>query len=169
MLPYDEIIDELDDNGTVIRPVSRAELMATGSKNYRLASVLVRTRTGDFIMFRRAYDKKVFPGLFGAVGGCAQTGETFEQAFMREVEEEVGLDVTHYPWRLLGYTTPKDDNTFGHVALYEVICDSIRTYNSDDFAESRIFSFEELKQLCTQKEHVTHNMPILFKKFYLGQ
>jgi 8-oxo-dGTP pyrophosphatase MutT (NUDIX family) len=167
MLPHDEIIDQLDDSGAIIGPVSRTALLATGSKNYRLASALFRTREGDFIMFRRAYSKKVFPGLFGAVGGIAQTGETYEEAFAREVLEEVGLNVHDYPWKLIGYTTPQHDNTFGHVGLYEITCDSINAYNKDDFAEYRIFSFEELAALCAENKEVTHNMPIEFKKFYL--
>jgi 8-oxo-dGTP pyrophosphatase MutT (NUDIX family) len=167
MLPHDEIIDQLDDNGTIIGPVSRAALLATGSKNYRLASALLRTHDGNFIMFRRAYHKTLFPGLFGAVGGCVQSGETYQEGFAREVLEEIGINVHNYPWKLIGYTTPKDDNTFGHVGLYEITCDSISSYNENDFAECRIFSFDELAQLCAENRQVTHNMPILFKKFYL--
>ena len=141
-------------------------MLPTGSKNHRLATPLIPTRQGDFIMFRRAYNKKVFPGLFGAVGGCALSGETYEEAFTREVSEEVRLNVHNYPWKFIGYTTPKHDNTFGHVGLYEIACDHISTYNTDDFAECRLFSFDELAQLCTENKEVTHNMPILFKKFY---
>jgi isopentenyl-diphosphate delta-isomerase len=163
---HDEIIDQVDDNGTVIGPVSRAALLATGSKNYRLAAALLRTQNGDFIMFRRAYSKKVFPGLFGAVGGCVQTGESYDEACAREVFEEVGLNMHEFPWKFVGFTSPKNDNTFGHVGLYEIMCDSIETYNTDDFAECRIFSFDELARLCAENKEVTHNMPILFKKFY---
>ncbi len=165
----DEIIDQLDDAGAILGPVSRAQLLATGSKNYRLASALLRTPDGNFIMFRRAYHKKVFPGLFGAVGGCVQSGESYEQGFMREVLEEVGLDVRTCEWKFIGYTTPKDDNTYGHVGLYEVTCDSINSYNTDDFAECRIFTFDELQKWCHENKEVTHNMPIIFKKFYEGK
>jgi isopentenyl-diphosphate delta-isomerase len=166
MLADDEIIDQLDDNGTIIAPISRAQLLGSGSLNYRLASALLRTSDGHFIMFRRAYSKKVFPGLFGSVGGCVQTGETYESGFAREVLEEVGLDVYTCPWKFIGYTSPKQDNTFGHVGLYEVTCDPISSYNTDDFAECRLFTFDELKKLCIENREVTHNMPIIFKKFY---
>jgi len=40
------------------------------------------------------------------------------------------------------------------------------TYNTDDFAACRLFSFDELAQLCAENKEVTHNMPIEFKKFY---
>lgn len=166
MTAHDELIDELDESGAIIGPVLRTKLLATGSKNYRLASALLRTSDGNFIMFRRAYSKKVFPGLFGAVGGCVQSEETYEEGFAREVLEEVGLDVRGCEWKFIGYTTPKEDNTFGHVGLYEVICEPMSTYNTDDFAECRIFTFDELQQLCHENKEVTHNMPIIFKKFY---
>lgn len=163
---HDELIDELDDTGTVIGPVLRTQLLARGSKNYRLASALLRTPDGRFIMFRRSYSKKCFPGLFGAVGGCVQSGESYEEGFAREVLEEVGLDVRTCPWKLIGYTTPQEDNTFGYVGLYEVICEPISNYNTDDFAECCLFTFDELQKLCHENKEVTHNMPIIFKKFY---
>jgi 8-oxo-dGTP pyrophosphatase MutT (NUDIX family) len=162
----EEIIDLLDDHGTIITPMPRSQLMESGSRNFRLASAFLRTQNGNFIMFRRAYTKKSFPGLFGTVGGCVETGEAYEAAFARKVYEEVGIDVHAYSWKLLGHTTPRQDNTIGHVAVYEVFCDPINTYNTDDFAEYRIFSFEELTDLCAQNKEVTHNTPILFKKFY---
>lgn len=163
---YDELIDELDDNGTVLGPVLRTQLLATESKNYRLASALIRTSDGNFIMFRRAYTKDAFPGLFGSVGGCVQAGESYEMGFAREVLEEIGLDIQQYPWKFIGFTTPKIDNTYGHVGLYEITCDTVPVYNPDDFAECRIFNFDELRTLCHENREVTHNMPILFKKFY---
>ena len=165
-MTHDEIIDELDDNGIVVGQVSRAKLLGADSRNYRLASALLRTPNGEFIMFRRSYSKKAFPGLFGAVGGCVQSGETYEMGFAREVLEEVGLDIYTCPWKFIGYTNPKQDNTYGHVALYEVTCSPISTYNTDDFSECRLFTFDELQQLCIANKEVTHNMPILFRKFY---
>jgi 8-oxo-dGTP pyrophosphatase MutT (NUDIX family) len=162
----DEIIDLLDDQGNVIGPISRAELMASASRNFRLVSALLRRPDGNFILFRRSYTKKAFPGVFASVGGCVQSGETFQQAMARELYEEVGLHLHEYPWRLLGYTKPFEDDTIGYVALYEIQYDGIIQDNTDDFCESRIFSFSQVMQLCNQKHEVTHNVPIYFSKFY---
>jgi 8-oxo-dGTP pyrophosphatase MutT (NUDIX family) len=162
----EEIIDLLDDHGNIVAPMPRSQVMASGSRNFRLASAFLRTHDGNFIMFRRAYTKKAFPGVFGSVGGCVESGETYQAAFAREVYEEVGVDVHAYSWKLLGHTTPSQDDTIGHVAVYEVSCNPVDSYNTDDFAECRIFSFDELATLCAQNKEVTHNLPILFKKFY---
>jgi ADP-ribose pyrophosphatase YjhB (NUDIX family) len=162
----DEIVDLLDNAGLVIGPISRNQLMASDSRNFRLVSAIIRRTNGDFILFRRSYTKKAFPGCFASVGGCVQSGKTYNQAMARELYEEVGLYLYEYTWRLLGYTRSNTDDTIGHVAVYELYCDMDIAYNNDDFCEYRVFSLAQVLQLCAQNKEVTHNIPIYFAKFY---
>lgn len=161
----EEMLDVLDDHGNILGVAPRSELIEGDFRNYRLVSAFIRSADNSFYMLRRAHTKKHFGGCFASVGGCVQAGESYDEALFREIEEEVFLKPTDYSWKLLGYTTPKNDDTFGHVAVYELVCMQELTYNSDDFCELRQVSLDELHTLCIQSE-VSHNLPIYVKKFY---
>jgi ADP-ribose pyrophosphatase YjhB (NUDIX family) len=128
-------------------------------------------------MFRRAYHKSRYGGKFGAVGGCVKAGESYYEALCREVQEEIDIDVTMHECKLLGYVNPKDDNTIGHVAVYEIVAchtkpgrsmvsEETIIYEVDDFAEMKHFALQELKVLCEANTEVTHNLPIYVRRFY---
>jgi ADP-ribose pyrophosphatase YjhB (NUDIX family) len=163
---YDEIIEVLDDRGEVLYTASRSAILKPGFRNFRLVSCFVRTKSGIFHMFRRAYHKASYGGKFGSVGGCVTAGESYEEALARELYEETSIVLATCSWKQLGYLTPSNDNTIGHVALYEVITEAVPVYSFDDFAELRAMDLDELKNLCITAQEVTHNLPIYVQKFY---
>ena len=56
-------------------------------------AVIVRIRRGDCLLLVRANN---FRGSFyGLVAGFVETGETLEEAVVREVREEVGIEIDH--------------------------------------------------------------------------
>lgn len=58
----------------------------------RVSLIIPRGRDGKFILARRAKDKHPFPDVWvTAVGGKANDGESFEDAALREMVEEIGL------------------------------------------------------------------------------
>lgn len=162
---HEEMLDILDDAGNCIGVAGRDQLIQNGFRNYKLVSAFVRSPEGFFYTFRRSYDKKCFGGCFASVGGCVQAGESYEEALFREIEEEIMLKKEEYTWRFLGNTTPLQDNTYGHVAVYELITSNKISYNTDDFCEMRILSLKDLQLLC-QTQEVSHNLPIYVQKFY---
>lgn len=78
---------------------------------------------------QRAHTKKDFPGYYDlAVGGHISCGETPETAILREMREEIGLNVLAEDLRYLGYTREDVrfgeffDREVGYVYLYENDC-----------------------------------------------
>jgi NAD+ diphosphatase len=53
--------------------------------------VLVR-RDNELLLARSPHFK---PGVFSALAGFVEAGETLEQCAMREVKEEVGIEISH--------------------------------------------------------------------------
>ena len=165
----DELLDLVDENGNVIAIMERTHVFAQGLKNFRLAIILIKDVNNDRFVVRRAHDKPQYPGALCHVGGCVQSGETFEQGFLRELHEETGIDATHMNYSLLGYLNPFIDNCNGYAAVYEVTVDDRNIqYNQDDFAEVFWLSPSQIKELIDGDDAmVTPNFPLLYKRFIL--
>ncbi|HEY8664717.1 MAG TPA: NUDIX domain-containing protein [Propionibacteriaceae bacterium] len=74
--------------GTAPRDVMRAENLPHGA-----TAVLVRRSTGEIYVHRRADTKDLWPGRHDcAVGGVLQAGEDPDEAAVRELAEELGIE-----------------------------------------------------------------------------
>ena len=86
-----EYIAEIDWNDQVIRRRTRDELREEPFI-HRISLIIPRTRDNQLILARRANTKEPFPNvLCCAAGGRVRYDETYEQAALRELEEETGI------------------------------------------------------------------------------
>lgn len=162
----EEMLDLVDENDHVISVMPRSYVFAHNLTNFRLVSAFLRDTHGNFLIPRRTKYKSHYPDLFACVGGCVQTGETYDQACARELFEETGIVLHDTTYRTLGVLNPWQHDTKGYNTVYEVIIDPTRIdLNSDDFSEIICVSSTQLPAQLTVK-HVTHNFPILLKHFY---
>jgi len=66
---------------------------------------------GEMWIPRRAANKLILPSCLDmSVGGHVEGGETYEQAFKRETEEELNIDTDKATVRFLGRLTPHKDD-----------------------------------------------------------
>lgn len=91
MNPSDEILDIVDENDEVIGQAPRGEATARGLR-HRCAFIEVRDAEGRIFVHRRTATKLVFPSHYDMfVGGVVGAGETYDEAALREAEEELGV------------------------------------------------------------------------------
>lgn len=88
----DEMVEEVDRSGAVVRLVTRRE-MREKTLRHRSVFVAIASHDGQLLVHRRADSKDVWPGWWDvAVGGVCAPGETWHDAAVREVSEEVGVE-----------------------------------------------------------------------------
>ncbi|MEU9556648.1 NUDIX hydrolase [Streptomyces fumanus] len=87
----DEILDVVDEHDRVVGQAPRGEVYARGLR-HRCVFVQVRDGRGRIFVHRRTAGKLVFPSLYDMfVGGVVGAGESYDDAALREAEEELGV------------------------------------------------------------------------------
>lgn len=91
MNPSDEILDIVDENDVVVGQAPRGEATARGLR-HRCVFIEARDAEGRVFVHRRTATKLVFPSHYDMfVGGVVGAGESYEEAALREAEEELGV------------------------------------------------------------------------------
>ncbi|MFF9067613.1 NUDIX domain-containing protein [Streptomyces sp. NPDC014891] len=91
MSAAEEILDVVDEQDRVIGRAPRAEVYARGLI-HRCVFVRVRDAEGRIFVHRRTPVKLVFPSMYDMfVGGVVGAGESYDEAALREAEEELGV------------------------------------------------------------------------------
>ena len=72
--------------------------------------VWIKNNDGKFLISQRSETRKKQPLLWECVGGSVLKGETSLEGAIREVKEEVGIDLSNCPGKIVCTKTRKDFN-----------------------------------------------------------
>ncbi len=163
----DEYLDLVDLNDNVIGKKLRSEVYAENLSNFRVINAFVVNSKGELWIPRRTADKRVFPLCLDiGVGGHVESGETYEETFKRETNEELNIDIDKVIYRLLGKLTPESDDVSAYMYVYEILLDEAPNYNPFDFVEYFWLTPDEALRRIRNGEKAKSDLPILIKKFY---
>ncbi|MGW1890941.1 NUDIX hydrolase [Streptomyces sp. NPDC002004] len=119
----DEILDIVDENDEVVGQVPRGEAYARGLR-HRCVFVQARNADGRVFVHRRTPGKLVFPSMFDMfVGGVVGAGESYDDAALREAEEELGVSGLPRPVPLFKFLYDDGAGRSWWSAVYEVRCE----------------------------------------------
>lgn len=162
-----EIVDVVDEDGTVIRQ----ELKSAAHKNGSLhKTVIGYLRYGtDWAFARQAADKQDAGRLVAAVGGHVTTGESNVEALMRESKEEIGADTVKY--RYIGdkiFRRKVRDRDENHLfIIYEISTDDPIMFNEETVSVER-FSDDDLRRSLQERpQEFGDGLYFVFESFYL--
>ncbi|MFF7332127.1 NUDIX hydrolase [Streptomyces sp. NPDC090306] len=123
MSPEDEILDIVDEQDNVVGRRARGEVYAQGLR-HRCVFIRARDAAGRLFVHRRTSTKLVFPSLYDMfVGGVVGAGESYDDAALREAEEELGVSGLPRPEFLFKFLYDDGDGRSWWSAVYEVRCE----------------------------------------------
>lgn len=160
----DELIDVIDEAGNVLEQRGFREVHNLGLL-HRFCRVLLMNTQGEFILHTVGMDNKNI-GKLDAPGGHLDAGETYEQAAIRELYEEMNVKLNESDLVFLGTiedrSTPKYENMIGQA--YLAIHDGPYAIEEDEIDAVYALSQEEMKRFTqTNPNHFTTKLLQTYK------
>jgi len=155
MNPAEEILDIVDEHDRVVDRAPRGEAYARRLR-HRCVFIQARDREGRIFVHRRTSTKLVFPSRYDMfVGGVVAAGETYDDAALREAEEELGVSGLPRPTPLFRFLY--EDDGAGHSwwsAVYEVRCELPVHPQVEEIAWHGFLTEDEVEHRLTDWEWV---------------
>jgi isopentenyldiphosphate isomerase len=154
-----ELVDIVDDDDNVIATVTRTEMRA-GRLQHRSVGIAVMSSDGRLLVHRRSLDKDVWPGWWDiAAGGVVASGETYDDAARRELQEELG--VIGAELELVGQARFVDDTVAELCRGYRVVHDGPFTFPDGEVIEARWVTFAELAEMRAVHQFLPDSIAVL--------
>ena len=88
-----EFWDVYDKNGNKLNKIIQRGKERLADNEYHLGSAVFIKDNDDFLIQQRSFKKDIHPGKWSVTGGSALSGEDAIQCAIREVKEELGIDL----------------------------------------------------------------------------
>jgi uncharacterized protein YhfF/isopentenyldiphosphate isomerase len=168
----EELLDIVDENDQVIGQLPRGEATERGLR-HRCAFIFVRDGADRIFVHRRTPDKLVFPSLYDLfVGGVVGAGESYDEAALREAEEELGVSGLPQPTPLFSFLYEGTGTAAGHTwwsRVYEVRCDLPVSPQAKEVAWHAFLTEEELERRLPEWEWVPDGLEAYHRLRDLGE
>jgi isopentenyldiphosphate isomerase len=166
---YDELLDIVDEHDQVIDVLPRSVAYAENKlSSLRSVWLLIKNNKEEFWIPRRHASKKVLPlYLDGSAVGHVTSGETYEQALIRETQEELNFNLTDVPYRFIGKLTPQA-GAICFIQVYELAVedDFVIDYNTQDFSEYAWLSAQDIIDKVHTGDKIEDTLLLIMQTFY---
>ena len=133
------------------KTIKRGDAFADG-EYYVCCEIWIQNSNGQFLMTQRHPNKKA-GGLWEFTGGGVLAGETTKQAAMRELEEELGVQVNESELTLLEVYQQR--NYFMDIFVVKKDVDTTTlVLQPEEVVDAKWVSHEELLQMIEEKQTV---------------
>jgi 8-oxo-dGTP pyrophosphatase MutT (NUDIX family) len=137
------MINLYDEDANVVGEVTRARMRAENLWHGCVLTVVFSLDGERIYVHRRTDTKDIYPGLYDyAAGGVIDAGETPDEAAVRELREELGVEAPLTP---LFRTTYVDELTRYHAWVYETRSDGPFTHQPEEVAWGGWMDADELR------------------------
>ena len=155
-----ELLDVVDsDNNLTGEKIDREIIHSTGLF-HREVGVIIINEKNEILLEKRSPTKKQSPNKWGLVAGHIDAGETPDNTMIREIKEEIGIDVSiedleflKIVKRIVKYNEKQYNNNFFYTYLLKTkkrISDY--TIQKEELTEVKYFKIEEIENAARIKD-----------------
>src|SRR3990172_12943973 len=119
MIIEDELLDIVNERDEVIGQMLRSQVYAQKLHNFRAVNAFIQNDEGKLWIPRRTQHKRLFPlALDASMGGHVGSGESYFEAFKREIFEELRIEITADNYEEIGALYPHEHDVSAFMKLY---------------------------------------------------
>ena len=146
-MSQDELVDVVDDNGNFITVVTKRVAHEKGLLHKTVISEIFNSK-GEWLLVKQSSTRQDAGQFVSPIGGHVTSGETNEEALMREAHEEVGLNAD-FEYKLVGrkiYNRHVIGRHENHLfIMYQIYSDKKPVLNEESDSY-KYFTKEELRR-----------------------
>ena len=140
----EEIFDVVDADDNVIGQATRSEVHAQNLL-HRAVNIFVFNTNGQLLLQKRSATKDQFPLCYtSSASGHLDAGETYEQAAVRELDEELGLKC---PLEYLVKLPASAETAYEHSVLFRTETDEEPTLDPEEIQSIKYFDINEIESM----------------------
>ena len=160
-----ELFPIVDEDGNVLGKILRGQAHDGRKVLHPVVHLHLFNSKGELYLQRRPDWKPLQPGKWDtAVGGHISYGETVQEAFQREVMEELGISVPNPT--PMGHYVFESNVEKELVNVFKTVYDGPVNPSQDELAGGRFWSMDEIKD-ALGKGILTPNFESEFKRFFI--
>ena len=155
-----ELIDLVDENNQLIGNKEDKEIAHEKGLWHRECAAWIYQENGDILIQKRAATKKQSPNKWGLCAGHIQAGEEPIKGMLREIKEELGIEVLEEELEFARVEEVKQKHPNGSINNTFVYRYFLKTnipidkyiIQEEELSELKYISLEELKQIIATKD-----------------
>jgi len=156
----EEIYDVVNEQDEIIGTATRKQVHSNPSLIHRAAGGYILNRKKELLMQKRSKTKDMFPSRWAfSVGGHVDSGDSYEKAALRELKEELGIQI---PLHFVEKRFVKHEHETEFWSIYLGLHDGpFPDFNRVEMDEVRFFSLSDLQRLT--QENIDDFVPEVVK------
>lgn len=145
-----ELLDVVDDNNNLIGLSEDRKIVHEKNLWHRHVSCWIMNSKGKILLQKRSSNKTRNPNKWSKTGGHVATGESVQNALLREIREELGVKIDKKDIELLGIFKSEDINNryFGYDFFINFDCPINKyTLQKEEVSKVKYVTIEKMKKL----------------------
>ncbi|MBI4146160.1 NUDIX domain-containing protein [Candidatus Woesearchaeota archaeon] len=162
-----EVLDVVDANDNVVGQTDMSELYEKKLLHRIVHVFVIHPMTGEVYFQKRSDSKSYLPGFYcTSAGGHVRSGESYERAAMRELKEELGLEV---PVKKVHRTNFVINGHDRFIELFIAFADSGIDFKDGEVASGQFFSMDDAMELVNSGEKIHPQLDLCFRWLYANK
>ncbi len=154
-----ETLDLVDEDDNIIGKIERSDCLKQAAI-HRSVMIIVTNPKGEYLIQKRSGKKQLYPGMYEiGIGETLKSGETYEEASKRGLQEEAGIKGTP---SFLFKTKFRSKNYNSNEQVYEFSFDGETKLDAEETEHAEFASMEKVSELL---EKITPDSFAAFAKY----